>query len=208
MPRPLLALAIALASSSCDGGGGTADPDGGGPPGDGAPPGDGCPGGQITDGVGEPAALAGITRAHNVVRAMTSPCTPLPPLQWDPQLAATAAAWVAMCRDQDAPAGLIDHNPNRSQGAPYYVGENVFGAGGAPGAGTAQQAVKLWADEGAKYNYANNTCNGVCGHYTQIVWRDTRKIGCAIGDCPNLQFRTSLVCDYGPGGNIGGQRPY
>ena len=113
-----------------------------------------------------------------------------------------------MCRDTDAPAGLIDHNPNRSVGHPYYVGENVFGAGGGAGTGTAQQAVNLWASEAANYNYANNTCSGVCGHYTQIVWRDTRKLGCAIGDCPNLTYRTSLVCDYGPGGNIGGQRPY
>ncbi|HWU90708.1 MAG TPA: CAP domain-containing protein [Kofleriaceae bacterium] len=191
-------LAIALAS--CDGG--AAGPDGAGPPGD------GCPGGQVTDGVGEPAALAGITRAHNQVRAMVSPCNPLPPLEWDPQLAATAAAWVAMCRDQDAPSGLIDHNPNRSAGYPSYVGENVFAAGGGAGPGIAQQAVSQWAAEAASYNYATNACSGVCGHYTQLVWRDTRKIGCALGDCPSLTFRTSLVCDYGPGGNVGGQRPY
>lgn len=195
MRRGWALLAIILAS--CDGG---AE----GPPGDGSPGGgDGPPGGS-----GEPAALAGITMLHNQVRAMVSTATPLPPLEWDPQLAATAAAWVAMCRDQDAPTGLIDHNPDRSVGHPYYVGENVFGAGGTPGPGTAQQAVSLWAGEAANYNYANNTCNGVCGHYTQIVWRDTRKLGCAIGTCASLQFKTSLVCDYGPGGNVGNQRPY
>ena len=156
-------------------------------------------------GVGEPAELAGITLYHNQVRAMVQTATPLPALQWDPALAATAAAWVAMCQDNDAPAGLIDHNPNRSNGHPYYVGENVYGAGGNA---TAQQAVTSWASEGANYNYATNTCSGVCGHYTQIVWRTTLKVGCAKGTCAGFTYPNSIVCDYGPGGNIGGQKPY
>jgi hypothetical protein len=140
---------------------------------------------------------------------MVATSDPLPPLTWDPMLAATAAAWVAMCRDQDAVAGLIDHNPDRSTGFPYYVGENVFGAGGAPGPGTAQLAVSTWASEGTKYDYATNTCSsGTCGHYTQLVWRATLALGCAVGDCPSLTFRTALVCDYGPGGNVGSARPY
>jgi pathogenesis-related protein 1 len=68
--------------------------------------------------------------------------------------------------------------------------------------------VTVWSSEGTNYDYATNTCNGTCGHYTQIVWRATRKLGCAVADCPSLTFRTSLVCDYGPGGNTGTERPY
>jgi hypothetical protein len=114
-----------------------------------------------------------------------------------------------MCRDQQGPMGLIDHNPNASMGHPYYVGENVFGTSGTARPDTAQQAVTSWASEGARYDHASNTCSGTtCGHYTQIVWRATRKLGCALGDCPGLTFRTSLVCNYGPGGNVNGQRPY
>jgi pathogenesis-related protein 1 len=172
---------------------------------------DGTQDGTLRDapgGAGEPAELAGITAAHNQIRAMVATATPLPPLEWDPALAATAAAWVAMCRDQEAPTGLIDHNPNRSTGSPYYIGENAFGAGGAPAANSGQQAVSLWASEGASYDYATNTCNGNCGHYTQIVWRATLKLGCAVGDCPSLAYRTALICDYGPGGNTSNQRPY
>ena len=155
-------------------------------------------------GVGEPPELAGITLYHNQVRQMVQTATPLPAMQWDPALAQTAAAWVAMCRDIDAPMGLIDHNPGRSTGHPYYVGENVFGAGGGA---TAQQAVNLWAAEKANYNYDTGACNGVCGHYTQIVWRTSVKLGCAKGTCPGLTYGTSIVCDYGPGGNSGG-KPY
>lgn len=160
---------------------------------------------EIPGGDGEPANLAGITLFHNQVRAGVQTDTPLPFLTWNADLAATAAAWVAQCIDQDSVQGLVDHNPGRSNGHPYYVGENIYGAGGGA---TARQAVDLWAAEGANYNYATNTCSGgTCGHYTQIVWRATLEIGCALGNCPGLQFGNTIVCDYGPGGNSGG-KPY
>ena len=41
----------------------------------------------------EPPELAGITQLHNDVRAAVTTSDPLPPLAWDPALAATAAAW-------------------------------------------------------------------------------------------------------------------
>lgn len=221
-------LAISLALASCSGGG-EDNPGGGDGDGGGGGDGDGDGGGmhdasagspsdaQTTSdaplvdaampdapgGIGEPSELAGITLYHNQVRAAVQTSTPLPPMQWDPDLAATAAAWVAMCRDQDAPTGLIDHNPNRSVGHPYYVGENIFAGGNA----TAQQAVNLWAAEKANYDYATNTCNGICGHYTQIVWRTSIKLGCAKGTCPGLTYGSTIVCNYGPGGNTGG-KPY
>jgi pathogenesis-related protein 1 len=150
---------------------------------------------------GEPAELAGIVDAHNDVRAMIDTTPALADLTWDDGLAATAVAWVDMCRDTEAPSGLIDHNPNRGNN----VGENVFGAtAGASGTG----AVATWAGEKANYNYANNTCSGVCGHYTQIVWRSTTKVGCAIGNCPGLQFGSIVVCNYSPAGNVSNQKPY
>jgi uncharacterized protein YkwD len=156
----------------------------------------------------EPPELAGITQLHNDVRAMVATADPLPPLVWSPKLAATAAAWVATCRDQLAPTGLLDHNQERSMGHAYYVGENIFGASGPPSSSTPRDAVMAWAAESANYDHAANTCNGTCGHYTQIVWRATTEIGCAVGDCSSLTFRRTLVCNYGPGGNVGNERPY
>jgi hypothetical protein len=179
--------------------------------GDDMPPGNNPDGGgsnnptpDVPGGVGEPAELQGITLAHNQARAAVTTDTPLPSLTWNPNLAATAAAWVAQCRDTDAPTGLIDHNPGRSDGHPYYVGENIYASGGGA---DPQQAVELWVSEAGNYDYATNGCNGVCGHYTQVVWRATLELGCAVGNCPGLQFPNSIVCDYGPGGNSGG-RPY
>jgi pathogenesis-related protein 1 len=167
---------------------------------------DGGPRPDAPGGIGEPAGLVGITLAHNEARADVVTANPLPAMEWDPSLAQTAAAWAAMCRDQDVPIGLIDHNPNRSAGHPFYVGENIYASGG----GTADplEAVALWMSEKPNYNYENNTCNGTCGHYTQVVWRTSVKLGCAIGSCSGHQFPSSIVCNYGPGGNVNGARPY
>ena len=160
-------------------------------------------GGALADATqveGEPSELSGITRLHNDVRAAVG----VPPLAWDPRLAAIAAAWAAQCVDQSPPAGLIDHNDNRSDGYPSYVGENVYASSGNA---TASGAVDSWASERADYNYANNTCSGVCGHYTQVVWRTSTMLGCAKHSCSRLRFPSTIVCNYGPGGNSGG-RPY
>lgn len=161
---------------------------------------DGIPG-----GTGEPANLAGITLYHNQVRAMVQTSPALPPMQWDPDLAAYAAAWAAMCKDGgDSVQGLMDHDPNRTNVAGYaYIGENIFGSGGSA---SAKQAVDSWASEAANFTYPN-TCNGICGHYTQIVWRTSVNLGCALQNCPNLTYGSTIVCDYGPGGNSGGA-PY
>jgi hypothetical protein len=155
-------------------------------------------------GIGEPANLVGITLAHNQVRAAVVTDPGIPPLVWNEDLEATAYAWASQCIDNSAPAGLIDHNPNRSDGHPYYVGENIYGGGGQP---TAQQVVNLWVSEEDNYDYASNSCSGVCGHYTQVVWRETAELGCAMYDCAGLTYRYSVVCNYGPGGNDG-SRPY
>lgn len=183
-----------------------------GPGDDALPAPDAAPDGNTIDaalpdaapGVGEPPELTGITLFHNQVRLAVDTPTPLPQLVWSETLAATARAWASRCTDTAAPAGLIDHNPNRSQGHPYYVGENVYGSSGTA---NAMGAVSLWAAEAANYNYASNTCSGVCGHYTQIVWRTSLELGCAISHCPALTYRSSIVCNYGPGGN-NGNRPY
>lgn len=167
----------------------------------------GGPGG-VDHGAGEPPELAGITAAHNQVRAGVG----VGPLTWDPALATIASAWAAQCVDAVAPFGLIDHNPNRSvgyllDGVATYVGENIYGTSGdASGAG----AVGAWAAEVANYSYATNGCAAgkVCGHYTQVVWRATSRVGCAKHDCAGLTYHSTIVCDYGPGGNVVGQRPY
>jgi len=82
------------------------------------------------------------------------------------------------------------------------------------GTATAHDAVLYpvygWAAEQVHYHYDSNTCDpgATCGHYTQVVWRATQKVGCALGRCAGLTYPSTIVCDYGPGGNVSGQKPY
>ena len=209
-PRNMRALALicAIMTSACGGGGGGDDmgddtTTGDGPPGGG----DGPPGGNpdAAGGTGEPASLTGMTLYHNQVRAAVDPPAnpPLPSMQWSQALAAPAQAWADQCIDNDG-NGFIDHNPGRSDGHPYYVGENVYASSGNA---TAQGAVNAWAQEADNYNYENNSCSGVCGHYTQIVWRTSVDLGCGKSNCPGHDYPSAIVCNYGPGGNNGDQ-PY
>jgi len=153
----------------------------------------------------EPPGFEGITAAHNVVRDSLG--VGMPQLVWDPDLAVIAQAWADGCVDSDAPSGLIDHNPNRSSNYPGIVGENVFGKGGGVPP-TPQEAVNVWAGEEADYDSDSNTCSSVCGHYTQIVWATTERLGCGISQCSELQFGGTIVCNYSPAGNLSGARPY
>jgi pathogenesis-related protein 1 len=154
-----------------------------------------------TSAAAEPLELKGITQMHNVERRKVG----VPDLTWDPALAAIAQAWASKCEDKDAPMGLVDHNPNRGVGYQGSVGENIFGSSATA---SSEQAVSSWVAELNSYDYAKNSCSGVCGHYTQVVWKTTTKVGCAIYKCAGLKYGGTLVCDYSPAGNVNGQRPY
>ena len=152
----------------------------------------------------EPEAVAGITAAHNRVRARVG----VPPLRWNAELAEVARRWANACVDREPPRGMIDHSTGRSDAFAGPLGENLY-ATTAPVADPVE-ALRGWADEAKDYDYARNACapGAMCGHYTQVVWRTTREVGCGVGTCPRLRFRTTLVCNYAPAGNVMGQRPY
>ena len=131
------------------------------------------------------------------------PSSPLPPLTWSSGAAAVAQAWADGCTYQ--------HNSGRGD-----RGENIA-ASAPPGNWMIADVVSAWARETQDYDYASNTCASgkQCGHYTQIVWRDTLRAGCAHRVCnANSPFGAQLpswdfwVCDYEPPGNWVGQRPY
>lgn len=120
----------------------------------------------------------------------------LKPLVWDKKLE-NYAKWYANQRRYDCE--LIHSN------GPY--GENIFWGGGDNWSPV--QAVAAWVGERRSYNYGYNSCNGEqeCGHYTQIVWRETRRIGCAKVTCVN-GLGVFMTCNYDPPGNYIGERPY
>ena len=137
-----------------------------------------------------PSSLArDMLAGHNAVRARVR----LAPLEWSDRLAEGSREWAntLLARDQ------FVHSPH-----PSY-GENLFDIKGAPA--SSAQVVDMWAAESRNYDDRSNTCKGVCGHYTQIVWRDTRQVGCGVA---RGERREVWVCRYDPPGNWIGRRPY
>ena len=126
---------------------------------------------------------------HNAVRTRHG----LPPLVWSEKLAAFAGAWA----NHLLAAGAFEHRKGNS------YGENLYTITG--GSSSSAQVVRAWADESRDYNIRTNTCSGMCGHYTQIVWKTTQRVGCAVAAA---RGREVWVCNYDPPGNWVGERPY
>ena len=168
--------------------------------------------GGTTGGMTNPLAqdlINAFVAAHNQARSgpLTPPPSPaLPPVSWDGILADAVYDYALRCQGSN---GLLSHNANRSAdyqalGGSGYVGENIYGTSGNA---TPAGAMTLWMSEASSYDY-NSGDFGDAGHYTQVVWRASVRIGCAIVDCPALTYHNTVICDYAPGGNIVGEKPY
>jgi pathogenesis-related protein 1 len=164
---------------------------------------------------GETGIFVGMTAAHNAARAALGVEPPLPDLEWSPELAAIAQDWSDTLTGE---CGTIEHR------MPNMYGENIATAGTSASSidFSPEDAVDGWDAEVACWDYGtingtescDSTCatdlhsNG-CGHYTQLVWRNTRRVGCGYSTCEAMGFNWAIwVCNYDPPGNFVGQTPY
>lgn len=110
------------------------------------------------------------------------------PLKWDSTLAAFAQQHAEKC--------LWEHS-----GGPY--GENLALNFQTPALG-----IDAWADEEKKYRYPSEGFSEETGHFTQLVWQNTTRLGCGAVNCdndaPNGAKGWFLVCEYNPPGNVEG----
>jgi len=144
----------------------------------------------------------------------------IPNLTWDANLATVAQQFAEALVNQNPPA-LCHRCGNNACNPPILsnqciggMGENLYRASAFPGLPDLSlgAAMKGWVDEEEPfYNYDQNTCapDKVCGHYTQVVWADTQRVGCGrAGRAVGGQNHVVWACNYGPPGNITGERPY
>ena len=133
--------------------------------------------------------------AHNAARANVG----LGEVSWN----STVAAWAEDYAKQRRADCQLTHSPT----TPY--GENLYWSSGAVATGV--DAVEMWVAEKQYYDHASNSCSppsGLsCGHYTQVVWRDSTAIGCARVVCDG-GAGVFIICSYSPKGNFPGQSPY
>ncbi|KAM8909124.1 GLIPR1-like protein 1 isoform 2-T3 [Spinachia spinachia] len=164
---------------------------------------------DITDGE----FIEACVRTHNEARSSVSPpASDMLHMTWDKGLAITAKAWARHC--------VFEHNSylkdvHRMHPTFLSVGENIW-AGYPPSSFYESKAIENWVDEKQHYNYSSNICTNVCGHYTQVVWGSSYKVGCAAQLCPNGVQSTDFaskegvifVCNYATAGNVNRRQPY
>ena len=102
-------------------------------------------------------------------------------------------------------AGTLQHSGTSYNGK--WMGQNLYVSGGAAPTGAA--VANYWYSENKNYDYAKGTGknNAVVGHFTQLVWKATTKIGCAVAEGTWSGYKPSyfVCCNYFPGGNVQGQ---
>lgn len=133
---------------------------------------------------------------HNADRRQAG----VPALTWDPALAQGAQGYA----NELARLNLLRHSPKLSRRG---LGENLW-------MGTRDHfrpasMVGAWASERSMFSpgrfpAVSRTGNWAdVGHYTQMIWPGTQRVGCAIAKSANADV---LVCRYWPSGNVDGQR--
>ncbi|XP_067679281.1 GLIPR1-like protein 1 [Haliotis asinina] len=151
-----------------------------------------------------------IVRIHNQGRHLLNdgrvPGQPradgIPNLTWDERLARKAKAWADRCQFKHTTTAEFGENLyiEMSQKSEEEIVVNGF---------------QGWWDEVDLFNYGSGSCmsTGSC-HYSQVVWAETRKVGCALRKCrtipqmPGAKNIHYLVCFYDPKGNWMGENPY
>ena len=123
----------------------------------------------------------------------------LKPLVWSTKLADHAKKWAQTLAVSD----MFEHAPVGADGG---EGENLWF--GTKDDYTPEEMIGFFVDEGKQFKrglFPDVSTTGRwedVGHYTQLVWKDTREVGCALVGNARRDF---LVCRYWPAGNISGQ---
>ncbi|KAJ7060718.1 CAP domain-containing protein [Mycena amicta] len=119
---------------------------------------------------------------HNTLRAEHG----AKPLVWDIASANAAQRWANHCEFQHSQGQVGSYGENLAIGSRPY---------------TIEEATTAWASE--RYHY------GQPSHFTQMVWKNTTRVGCAVAFCPNIYSEYGgadyYVCEYYPAGNVIGQ---
>jgi pathogenesis-related protein 1 len=150
---------------------------------------------------------AAIVSEHNRLRTEAGVTEPL---SYAPALAKSAQAW-ANHLQQSHHCQMQHSHAKEGYGENLYWASPLIWSNGRTELRTiaAAEVISSWGKEKIDYDHVSNTCalGAECGHYTQIIWRDTKKVGCGFAVCSDSREQV-WVCHYSPAGNILGEKPY
>ncbi|EMD41805.1 hypothetical protein CERSUDRAFT_110367 [Gelatoporia subvermispora B] len=127
---------------------------------------------------------------HNTVRAQHGAA----PLTWNNTLADKAQQWANGCVFQHSGGTLGPFGENLAAGTGSSYGIDA--------------AIQSWTSEVSQYDPSNPQPS----HFTQVVWKATTEVGCAVQTCngifdPSFGPAQYFVCEYFPQGNVVGEFP-
>jgi pathogenesis-related protein 1 len=132
------------------------------------------------------------------------------PLAYSDDLAASAQKWANHLR-HSTHCQMQHSQPDGNYGENLYWASAVEWSNGKRELQqvSPNRVVDSWGSEVSNYDYKTNSCakGKMCGHYTQVVWKNTTTVGCAMAVCEDSQEQV-WVCQYQPSGNWVGQKPY
>ncbi len=149
---------------------------------------------------GRPASAAELNQRLLALHNQPRDAVGVPPLSWSPTLADQARTWAET---------LIAGRRFEHDGARGLVGENLWAGWGRRF--SPEEMVQAWSEEQAAYVHGvyphvrHPGDTRAVGHYTQMVWRNTTEVGCAVAEQDDRQV---LVCRYSPPGNVRGETAY
>jgi len=129
---------------------------------------------------------------------------------WDDELAFIAQRWADQC--------TYGHDTKRDT-AEGYVGQNVYKRSSSAEMSDSSLAANYagsstaWYEEVSvpgfsKYSVNPFVFSSGAGHYTQLVWGSSRKLGCGSvyynSSSGSMPYNQLIVCNYFPGGNVEG----
>lgn len=141
---------------------------------------------------------ARLLRVHNEERRRLG----LRALRWNRELERDAKQWAHHLSRR----GMLQHADYRTL---ENTGENLWM--GTSGRWPVESMVGAFISEKRHYRHGtfpdiSHTGNWAdVGHYTQIVWRETQEVGCALA---TARGNDVLVCRYWPAGNVVGRRAF
>ncbi|XP_070539194.1 Golgi-associated plant pathogenesis-related protein 1-like [Ptychodera flava] len=120
-----------------------------------------------------------------------------PALKLDNSLNKVAQDWA----EQMAKSDRFGHRPNNQNGENIYYAMNSRGLGTVTGEGVVQS----WYDEVKKYNFSRGGFSSGTGHFTQVVWKNSKTLGVGFAPSKNKANTWYVVGNYSPAGNVQGQ---
>ena len=130
-------------------------------------------------------------------------------LVWDEELAVSAQRWTDQC--------VSGHDHNRRVPSEKFVGQNYAETSSSVNSGVTDYTkfVQMWYDEvkdfksGVSSFKTGSPNTGVIGHYTAVVWAETKKVGCGYVHIQKNGWYTKIMnCNYSPGANLMGAPVY